>query len=200
MPEELPERIRSFVAIHVPSELLERILCVQRELQRVAKTEAVRWTPLEQMHVTLKFFGNVPNERLSALEIALAEAVIGSAPFSLSLEGFGCFPSARNPSVFWAGLVGQVEALKQLQARIEARTNCFASHEENREFHPHLTVGRAKNRGPESRRVADALEKFRLAKMGQWTVSEIALMRSKLSPKGAIHTQLAVVKLTRLKQ
>ena len=198
MPATLPERIRSFIAIHVPPELVERVVRVQKEVETKQKSnaQAVRWTRPEQMHLTLKFLGNVPHERLSAVETALAQAVVGSAPFSLSLEAFGCFPSARNPNVFWAGLGGQVEALKQLQARIEAQTNCFASHEENRAFHPHLTIGRVKNRGPETRRIAETLLQFRLANAGPWTVSEVTLMRSNLSPQGAIHSQLAVLKLT----
>jgi len=197
MPDVLPERIRCFIAVQIPPELIRKVVGVQREVQRKGNKEAVRWTRPEQMHITLKFLGDVPSERLSALENALCEAVVGSAPFALSLEGFGCFPSPRNPNVFWVGLSGQVEALKQLQERVEAQTNCFASHEENRAFHPHLTIGRAKNRGSETRRIAEALVEFRLANAGPWTVSEVTLMGSSLSPQGAIHTQLAALKLTR---
>lgn len=162
----------------------------------MAKTEEVRWTQPEQMHVTLRFLGDVPNEKLPALENALGAAVVGSSPIKLSLEAFGCFPSARNPNVFWAGLGGAVDALQQLQARVEAHTNGFTSHEEQRDFHPHLTIGRVKRRGAESRRLADELTKFRCASFGAWTVREIVLMRSKLSPEGAIHTKLAIVKFS----
>jgi RNA 2',3'-cyclic 3'-phosphodiesterase len=189
--------IRSFIAIEVPLELIERIAGAQREIERVTKANAdtVRWTRPEQMHVTLKFLGNVPDDRLGALERALAEAVVGSVPFELSLENFGCFPSPRNPSVLWVGLGGQVTAIRQLQRRIEAQTHGFSSQEENREYHPHLTIGRIRERGKDSRRLAEGLSQFRLSDGNQWIVREVVLMRSNLSPHGAIHIRLATAQL-----
>jgi RNA 2',3'-cyclic 3'-phosphodiesterase len=195
MLEELPQPIRCFIAIHVPRGLIDKIVSVQKEAQGRGNMEVVRWTRPEQMHITLKFLGNVPHAQLAALQHALAKAVLGNAPFALSLEGFGCFPSARNPNVFWAGLGGHVEALNQLQACVEVATKPFTSHEEDRVFHPHLTIGRVKTRGPGSRRIAEALVQLRLANVDQWTVREVALMGSNLSPQGAIHTLLAAAQL-----
>jgi 2'-5' RNA ligase len=98
MPEEPPRSTRSFIAIHIPAVLTEKIVAVQTKLQGLTRTNSVRWTQPEQMHITMKFLGSVPIESLAALQSTLAEAVIGSAPFALSLEALGCFPSSRDPN------------------------------------------------------------------------------------------------------
>ena len=87
-----------------------------------------------------------------------------------------------------------VDTIKALQQRIEEQTQRFTSHSEERPFHPHLTLGRVKNR-PQTRRVGEAVEKLRDIELGKWTVTEVELMQSTLSATGSQHTRLTAVRL-----
>ena len=101
----------------------------------------------------------------------------------LRAQEIGAFPSLRHPRVIWAGLAGDIDELKQLQAAVENATG----RKEDRPFHPHLTIGRVR----EGRRLKSNLDRWKDDQFGQWQVREILLMQSKLSPKGATHSRIA---------
>ena len=103
MPDEISnERLRLFVAIAIPEAVRNEMIAVQRELKPLALGD-VRWTNAEQLHLTLKFLGNVPTGSLEAVKQSLAEACAGVRPFRLRAKGIGFFPNERQPRVIWAG-------------------------------------------------------------------------------------------------
>jgi len=187
------DHIRAFVAVALPGRLLDKVQAEQGRLDgRLARASrsAIRWTLREQLHLTLKFFGNVQIEALDALQQTLSRAVAGIGGFELSLAGLGCFPSPQRPSVVWLGLDGSVSALATLQGNVERETAAFGSHSETRPFHPHLTIGRVKGFGAESRRIGEVIRSEAVGSLGNWTVSEILLVRSQLSPLGSTYSTL----------
>ena len=187
--------MRVFVAIPLPDEIRRRIAAFQRDWQSGLNEHPVRWTPVEQIHLTLWFLGNVPEATVPELETALRRACEGVAGFELVAGGSGCFPDARKPRVLWVGLSGALPALADLQAKIACATSAWGEMDE-RKFHPHLTIGRVKQApAPNLREISQRAERMACGELGRWRVGEVLLMRSELSPAGAIHTKLAGVPL-----
>ena len=185
------EAVRCFVSLPVPAAIQEKIGKFQRSLDSKIPSEAVRWTAPEQIHVTLKFLGKVETAALPELTDALANATRGSTEVRLTAESLGCFPSRKNPRVIWIGLSGDVAPLSKLQARVDQNIAQWAQKEEDRKFNPHLTIGRLReNAMRHSRQTGAILESVTAPKFGSWTGTEIHLMQSQLSPKGAVHTIL----------
>jgi RNA 2',3'-cyclic 3'-phosphodiesterase len=187
--------IRAFISISLDPELKEVLVKIQRQLQAASGRGAIRWTPIDQLHLTLRFLGNVDEERLPQLGRALESACLNVQSFTLSIADLGCFPSIQRPKVIWAGIQGDLVRLRDLQEKISREAASFASHFEEREFHPHLTIGRVKDRSGPLRDFSDAVRQASGLRLGQWTVTGVDLMQSKLSPQGSIYTQLQRIPL-----
>jgi len=186
--------LRAFIAIHIAPALLDELEKEQRRL----KLEGVRWTRRDQIHLTLKFLGDIPASAVGDLEAAIRRACQGvsEGPLHLTLEGLGCFPTPQRPSVVWVGVGGDVDALAALQAAIEKETAGLSEHGEKREFHPHLTIGRVRNVPfRELQRLGGQIQSAKLGTLGDWAATEVHLMQSQLLPEGAKHTSLASVGL-----
>ena len=197
-PATLPaERVRAFVALPLPTQVLNHVAQVQRRLRREPAAKPVRWTRSEQIHLTLKFLGNVSREDLDRVRDALNAACAGLSAFELALAQLGCFPHARNPRVVWIGLTGALERLADLQQRIDGSLHGFGDHlEEGRAFHPHLTLGRVNARGEGGRDLAELLARERVPPVGTWTVRQVDLIQSELRPQGAHYTVRHSVRLS----
>src|ERR1041385_3293230 len=139
----MAEHIRGFVAVALPDRLLDKVKETQDHLDsRLPRQgrDGVRWTSREQLHLTLRFFGNIRTADLDALQSGLHKAVESASSFELGLAGLGCFPSPNRPNVIWLGLQGDLAPLRTLQTHGEAETGRFGSHSEPRPFKPHLTI------------------------------------------------------------
>ena len=191
MAEE-PDHIRAFISIRLDAAVLRRLQQFQKKLEQSVPSEAVRWTPPEQLHLTLKFLGNVKTDALAEVQAALAQIAQNFGPLQLRAEGLGAFPSLRNPRVIWVGLQGDLAALEQLTGRIEEAMQPWAEKEEKRGFHPHLTLGRVRENGSRhARAIGQALQQITPPVFDAWRAEQFYLMRSQLSPKGATHTKVA---------
>ncbi|HKQ39448.1 MAG TPA: RNA 2',3'-cyclic phosphodiesterase [Verrucomicrobiae bacterium] len=173
------DSVRAFISVPVAAKVVLNIVDCQKELARGAG-ETVRWTPEEQIHLTLQFLGNIAAAEVQQLQTRLAPL---ARVLRLRAQGIGAFPSIRRPRVIWVGLAGQIDELKQLQAAVDKATG----HSEERDFHPHLTIGRVR----EGRQPKLAFDPWKDQHFGEWEVRELLLMQSKLSPKGAAHSVLA---------
>lgn len=161
-------------------------------LRRVAP--AVAWVSPENVHLTLKFLGQVREARAAELVAALAGATSGFAPFEASVEGLGAFPTPLRARVIWAGVGRGAEALVELAGRVDAALAALGFEREARPFAPHVTLGRvrAPRRDPA---LSDALLAGAGNQFGRLSVERVALMRSDLSPRGARYTELGAVRL-----
>jgi len=145
MEKKDQERLRLFVALQLPSELKDALNQLQRTL-RDSAGDAVRWTPREQMHLTLLFLGSVPTSQLSQVVNHLQEACSAGQSLSLRAQGLGCFPDLRRPQVIWCGVEGQAECLQDFQKRVQNALRSWCEKIETRPYHPHLTLGRFRER------------------------------------------------------
>ncbi|MBI3853136.1 MAG: RNA 2',3'-cyclic phosphodiesterase [Verrucomicrobia bacterium] len=183
MPEP-PQNIRAFLAVPLPPEVLARLKVLQRELGE--SIEDVAWTRPESVHLTIRFFGNVPHARLAALQQTIRQVCAEVAPCQLRAEKTGCF----GGRVIWVGLAGDLKHLEALAAHISDATRGFGDHNEQRAFRPHLTIGRVKPRHAKSAFLAEKLSTWANREFGGWAMAHLELMRSELSPQGARYSCL----------
>jgi 2'-5' RNA ligase len=190
----MEDEMRCFVAVDFPGEIREKVGKFTSSLSLGAVGRVVRWTRPENIHLTLKFLGNVDRETLPELSAALAAALAGHAPFGLTVKGAGVFPPRGRPRIVWVDLAGETAALAAIQAAVESALEPLGFPREKRPFTPHLTVGRVRDPrrsgslGPE---IAAAAER----EWGQCVVDRVHLMRSELFPTGPRYSILRSVRL-----
>jgi 2'-5' RNA ligase len=180
--------MRIFIAIEIPSEIKSAIADWQRELGGRRG-----WTSPSNVHLTLKFLGEVEAELRAGIEAAAHGAAAEVLPFKLSTAGVGLFPSRREPRILWIGVGGEIEQAVRLQADLDARLSRFGFEREQRPFQPHLTVARLKD-PREARRLAARALVSAFPQL-EFAVTEMVLMSSQLHPSGAIYTPLNRFKL-----
>ena len=197
--------MRAFIAIELPAPVLRQLITAQRRLARHLQTQqldrCVRWMPAGNLHLTLRFLGEIDDVQQRRLTQSLAQIVARHAPLTLFVDGMGCFPNARRPSVIWCGLQGDLAALSRLQAEVESAAQSAGLLAETKPFTPHLTIGRLQRSatGAQLQAIGAAAMHFaampgRLKEITP-TVDELLLMRSELTPSGSIYTRLGVFAL-----
>jgi 2'-5' RNA ligase len=173
------------VALEPPESVRRRIAAAADGLRRGAGAAAseVRWVADENLHLTIQFLGAVPEERVEAVEKAVAAAAAATRPLSLEVKGAGGFPNARRPRVVWLGLAGEITALGALAADLGKRLAPLGFSPEARAFSAHLTVGRARDpRGAPG--LGGALAAAAQDDGIAWRAGELVLFESHLSPRG----------------
>jgi 2'-5' RNA ligase len=184
------ESWRLFIAIELPHEILKAIVQIQTGLKKEIPDRAVRWTRPEGIHLTLKFLGDVRPGQLDALKAGLSQAVSGHSRIELGIRGLGCFPNLARPRVLWLGVLGDIEALRALQADVEQTIAPLGFPTEERGFSPHLTLARTPQeaRRDELAQIGEIVQKRDVEQLISWQVKAISLMRSHLKPDGAQYT------------
>ena len=187
-----PAALRLFVAIELPEQIKQALASSIDELRAVLHGP-FRWAPPTGIHVTLKFLGETPAERLDEVISAMTAAAAAIEPFSLRLSGAGTFPAGRRPSVVWAGLDGDTQPLVALRDSVESALVLVGYGAERRAFQAHLTLARVHRRLPDQdvQALAGQLAAIRFVYEGPFDVREVSLMRSELRREGARYTRLA---------
>jgi len=183
--------IRCFVAVDLAAHVLAAIEKVVGEMRQVGGD--VRWVSSGNLHVTLKFLGEVPEARVDAARAALSRCAGLRPPFDVTARGLGTFPNLRRARVLWVGLAGP--DLSNLAREVDEALAGEGFNREARPVVPHVTVGRVRSpRGWE--RVLAAMQPYWEDSFGESRVDEIVLYRSELRPQGPRYTALERVPLT----
>ncbi|MDP2840106.1 MAG: RNA 2',3'-cyclic phosphodiesterase, partial [Syntrophales bacterium] len=162
---------------------------IQDRLRKLIRGD-LRWIRPEGIHLTLKFFGDVPENAVADISAVAGPAAAAVGPFELAIGGAGVFPDPIRPRVVWLGMNGEVARLVAFQQRLERALGETGFPPEERPFRPHLTLGRVKSpKGLTG--IAEALEKGETVTTGSFTASGISLFQSDLTPRGAVYTRLA---------
>ncbi len=190
-------KYRLFVALELPPDAQQRLAEVVAAFSAAVPRGLVRWVKADGIHLTLKFYGDVEAEQVSAIEAGLGRLAAEAAPLQLAIEGLGVFPSPRRPQVVWAGLAGHLKAMSALQAAVEAMSAQLGFAREARAFTPHLTLGRVNGglRPADQMRLLDYVKDGRARRFGEFEADQLTLMRSELRPTGAVYTALFVAPL-----
>ncbi|MCD6358584.1 MAG: RNA 2',3'-cyclic phosphodiesterase [Dehalococcoidia bacterium] len=182
--------IRSFIAVELPVDVRNELGVIEEKL-RHGMDLSVKWVNPKSIHLTLKFLGNIPQAKVPQIADALATVTKDNSPFSLELGELGVFPNLRRPRVIWLGLDGDVDKLISLQKKVDAALEALGFAREARPFKAHLTLGRVRGRGGQhdlGELLADANPENGCC----FEVNGVSLMKSRLTPQGAIYMQLAL--------
>lgn len=178
--------MRLFLAINFPAEVRESLWRSAQPLVR--RGYPVKWVGAEQLHLSLKFLGEVPEERLPEITAASARAVQGARPITMTLGegGFGVFPDLARPRVVWAAIAAE-PALELLQHQVEATFAPLGFPSEGRPFRPHVTLGRAtRNASPwDFHGLEQALASLSFSQTV--LVDAVDLMHSTLQASGSVY-------------
>jgi RNA 2',3'-cyclic 3'-phosphodiesterase len=178
--------MRLFVAIEIPEEVRSALGELMKSLRDACRD--ARWVRIAGLHVTLKFIGDTPSERVAELKSALA-SIPPRAPIAMNFRGLGFFPNARRPRVLWAGVEAGPD-LAALANAVEKALSPAGIQQEDRAYSPHLTLARFKeSAGVDALQVA--IEKAGPLEFGVTTATEFHLYQSVLKPGGAEYTRLA---------
>jgi RNA 2',3'-cyclic 3'-phosphodiesterase len=187
------QRVRTFIALDIGQAVRDRIVALQNSL---ASTGAeVKWVEKANLHLTMLFLGEVDNRDLMAVSRAVTESVAGHSAIELSIEGTGCFPNMRRPRVVWIGVGKGLEEVRALHKSLEEpllKLGCYRR--EERQFTPHVTLGRIRSDKPMPE-LAAALEKKQDYQAGETFVREVLVMSSDLSSNGPVYTVMSRGKL-----
>ena len=183
--------VRTFVGVDLPPAVKTQIRQIMGQLKPLGRM--IRWVRPEGMHLTLKFLGEIAEERLAMVYQAVEKGVVGISPFSFALAGLGGFPNLHRPRVIWLGVSQGGESLKKLQDQVENQLAGCGFPKEKRSFSPHLTIGRVKS----LQGIQPLLDRISTIsyQSEEITVSAVKVMRSQLKPTGAEYSALKVVGL-----
>ena len=182
--------LRTFIALEIPRELQQ---IIHKETAHLRKTigALVRWVPPGNIHLSLKFLGNISPANLDILTQMIRAEAEACQSFVMQVNGLASFPSPKRPRVIYIGLQAPAE-LEALQHGIESATTRLGYEFEERGFSPHLTVGRVRQNisASDQQKIRRALEETQIDSLGTARVDSVHLFNSDLKPTGAVYTRL----------
>jgi RNA 2',3'-cyclic 3'-phosphodiesterase len=183
--------LRAFIASEIPPALQDAIQSATVALRTSLGSELVRWVPAHNVHLTLKFLGDVSPSSVDLIKQMLVSEALEFLPFNMQVEGLGCYPNARRPRVLWVGLTAPPE-LTSLQRAIETAAARLGYESEDRDFSPHLTIGRVRQNASSGdlQRIRTAMETTRVGLLGNTRMDAVQLFKSELRPEGSVYTKL----------
>ena len=192
--------MRVFLAVELSSPARDRIAALQYEWK--PRIQSARWVRPENLHLTLRFLGEVTPSVVSALAETLPQSVRGCRPLRFSLRGGGCFPNVKRPRVVWLGVDPVPDELHRVHGAVDEAVRRHGFPPEARGFEPHLTIARVKTLPSETSAETSAetsepplMSALEERDFGETRVSEIVLFESRLSPRGASYHAVERVRL-----
>lgn len=184
--------IRCFAALPLPDAVKSALIQQRERLQAGYGRRGVRWVEADQMHLTLRFFGNVAAAQVPAVTEALAASARTVSRFSLRTDQLGYFPNTRYPKVIWIGIAGDTQVLLNMQSAVASATQAWGDAPAEKSFAPHLTLGRVKTIHPrELAELTAAMEQLPALPPVPWRVERLEFIQSTLGPTGPVYRRLA---------
>ena len=183
-------QVRAFLAIDLDDDLKPKINKIIRQFKEI--DTKIKYVELQNLHLTLKFFGDIDTNGLDVLENAIADVVSEFDSFKIKITGCGAFPNKNHIKVIWVG-IDDDDVIKDLHDRLDKE---FArlGFDKDRKFSTHLTIGRMKS-AKNKNKVKEVIEEFENFEIGEMEVSEISLKKSTLTPAGPIYEDISIFEL-----
>lgn len=183
-------RLRAFIAVEVPLEIRQDVEHATSNLRR-GTGSLIRWVAVENMHLTLKFLGDIPSPNVEMLTQMIQAEADSFHCFDIHLTGIGSFPNPKRPRVIYIGIQAPA-ALEAFQRQLESATRRLGYNVEERAFAPHLTIGRVRqNISPDDQqKIRRALEASKIDSLGIARVNSVHFYKSDLKPTGPVYTKL----------
>ena len=189
---QMPDIIRTFVGFELPEKIRSFISSIQEDLK--SNRLDARWVQPKNIHLTLKFLGNINKDDTQKVGAAIFKSAADYAPISLAAKGIGAFPGINRPRVLWIGIKGQIDMLIQLQKSLDDKLEEIGFPKENRPFKGHLTLARVKGRINQAKLI-NAIKKYGEFEPKSFIADNIILFKSDLKSTGAVYTKLISVSL-----
>jgi 2'-5' RNA ligase len=183
----LPQTLRAFVAVPIPEAVALFLMQIQARLQLPGRN--IRWVAAKNIHLTLKFLGDVEPSRVPAIAAQMDAAAEMTAAFSLTAKGVGVFPDLRRARILWVGLAGDLDRLKAVQATLESSLDSVGFKKEAHVFGAHLTIGRIRRR-IDAQLIGESVEPLKAVASDFFRVDRLMLFKSILKPNGPEYTLL----------
>ena len=184
--------LRAFIALEIPAKVQKDIYQATSNLRR-GTGSLIRWVPAENIHLTLKFLGDISTANIEFLTQMIRTEADSYYCFDIHLTGLGSFPSPKRPRVIYIGIQAPAE-LEALQHGVESAAHRLGYESEDRGFSPHLTLGRVKHAlrisSTDQQKIRRALEETKIDSLGTARVDSMHLYKSDLKPTGSVYTKL----------
>ncbi|MCK4353299.1 RNA 2',3'-cyclic phosphodiesterase [candidate division WOR-3 bacterium] len=185
--------MRVFIATKIPDSVREKISILQEQLKETQT--GVRWVNPDNVHLTLKFLGEVEETRISEISSAIKSSIKGILPFHISFSSLDAFPNLKYPKVLWIGVKEGKEKLIELMSKLDTSLSRLGFEPETRKPSPHLTIGRVKkNKNPRlPKKLCGGQEKFEVQSFEtrSFLTEKVYLIKSTLTPEGPEYTDIA---------
>src|SRR5574341_2447866 len=175
--------IRLFIAVEISEEIRKKLATFQDTLKKLDVD--VGWVTPRNLHITLKFIGYIDEEKIDTVVTIIRESVTHIKPFDLQYVGVGAFPTNKNPRVIFANVINSGGFLTKIHERLDNQFMGLGIEHETRKFEAHLTVGRIKTRRNVGKLI-EGLNSYNGFNFGSDHVAQVVLMKSDLSPEGAV--------------
>ena len=195
----MPDVIRAFIAIPLPESVLEQVQQIQKKLKSCKVHMA--WVEPHNVHLTLKFLGDIAPGDIDRVTEAMSGAAVGIAPFKLAAGDIGIFPDLRRPRVLWLGLTGDIPKLAAFQKHLEGCLYEVSQGDwkpEGRLFKAHLTIGRIKTKiAPDL--LIRAIREVGSIASDSFMADTVYLIQSRLTPSGPMYSRLRHIRIGNVK-
>ncbi len=181
---------RVFVAIDIPEEIRRRAAYYIEALRSAFRNTRVSWTRPEKLHLTLRFIGDVDDSQLEDLQRIVAQSMNAIPRFTLRIQSTGVFPSVRKPRVLWLGISDDTSRLPEISGRIDSELEKCGLTPDKKQNQPHVTIGRIKNTGAESERLARLHLNSKIEPV-EFPVRELVIYESTLLPTGSVYSSIS---------
>jgi len=184
--------LRAFIAISLPPQVRELSVRVR---DRFRECDAmISWVQPENVHLTIKFLGNISEEKITPVVKGIRKALGRARPFTMEINEVGVFPNLKYPRIIWMGIENPVHTLIDLENRISEGMEALGFPREEKKFTPHITLGRVRSLKGKNRLI-EIIQSQRMLYCEAVDVRSVQLYKSELSRTGALHTVLASVGL-----
>ncbi|MDY6905605.1 MAG: RNA 2',3'-cyclic phosphodiesterase [Thermodesulfobacteriota bacterium] len=178
---------RLFLAFDLPGDVAGAVSEIQQQIREHGLN--IKWVSRRNLHLTVKFLGDVSPDGTKQVKAAALSAVRGLPPVAVRVKGVGVFPDMRRPRVLWVGLSGDVAMLTHCHDRLDEQLEKAGFERDQRRFNAHITMGRIKGR-VDTKQLATALEPFFDFQAGAFAMDRLVLYKSDLQPAGPVYTKI----------
>lgn len=183
-------QLRAFLAVDLDDDLKPKIYKIIKQFKEI--DTKINYVELDNLHLTLKFFGDIDVEGLDVLEKSIQKVITDFDSFNISLKGCGAFPNKNHIKVIWIG-IDEDKLLKDLHDKLDKEFNTLGF-DLDKKFSTHLTIGRMKS-AKNKDKVKSLINEFGEVSIGEMTVNKISLKKSTLTPSGPIYEDIKIFEL-----
>ena len=183
--------MRTFIAVDFSPEVIRKINNVITFFKTQTPEKALKWVAPENLHLTVKFLGDVPDNKIEQVKMLINQSLQNVKSFEIGVEGLGMYPNPGSPRVVWLGITCG-EPLKEIKKKLDLQLQKADIEPERRSFSPHLTIARVRRNADKQtvKEIGEALSKFKVDSLGKCRINHVILYKSELTPKGPIYSPL----------